>query len=357
MEVINIAQGSQEWLDWRKQGLSASESAVALELSPHKTRWRLWAEKIGRLQPEDLSHNPNVMRGKRKEDKVRELVEKQCGVYGLLPLCAEYSKDRYFRASFDGIGGEDIPEEFKCPHPSTMLKVLKYGCDSAAYKLYWIQVQHQMMVSGGMVGYLTFYCDELTDIPDKYIDPDTKVAWKRFEIERDDDFIYNKLLPEGRAFKLLMDTGTAPRKDPERDTFVPEAQAAVEWRSAAHQWLEVDREYATAKKKLDAANKIRSERGMALAALMGEFASGEYAGVKVTRFTPSGTVDYKAIVNERLALDESALDPYRRTAKQQVRVTSCESEVTDRSLKARKSELIQVASNANDSEATHLADW
>jgi len=85
MKVVDLNQRSDEWLQWRSKGVTASDIPIILGLSPYKTRWQLWAEKVGRINAPDISNNPNVKRGVRLEDEARQLAE---GRYGevLLPL-------------------------------------------------------------------------------------------------------------------------------------------------------------------------------------------------------------------------------------------------------------------------------
>ncbi|MFP4496496.1 MAG: YqaJ viral recombinase family protein, partial [Halochromatium sp.] len=40
MKIIDLAQRSPAWQQWRAQGITASEAAIILDRSPYKTRWR-----------------------------------------------------------------------------------------------------------------------------------------------------------------------------------------------------------------------------------------------------------------------------------------------------------------------------
>ena len=55
MTVVDLNQRSDEWLNWRSLGVTATDIPVILGLSPYKTVWQLWAEKTGRINPPDLS--------------------------------------------------------------------------------------------------------------------------------------------------------------------------------------------------------------------------------------------------------------------------------------------------------------
>ncbi len=65
MKIVDLTQGDDAWLAWRKGGITATDAAILLDRSPYKTRWRLWAEKSGFAREVDLSLNPLVRRGER----------------------------------------------------------------------------------------------------------------------------------------------------------------------------------------------------------------------------------------------------------------------------------------------------
>ena len=102
MKVIDLSQRTPAWHQWRIAGVTASEAPIIMGRSPYKTPWRLWAEKTGFVLPEDLSNNPNVLRGIRLEPQARRAFENAHNDF-LLPLCAEADHNVIFRASFDGI--------------------------------------------------------------------------------------------------------------------------------------------------------------------------------------------------------------------------------------------------------------
>lgn len=74
MQFVELDQRTDAWFEWRKNGITASESPVIVGLSPYQTPWRLWAEKTGFMERPDLSKNPNVQRGVLLEDAVRERI-------------------------------------------------------------------------------------------------------------------------------------------------------------------------------------------------------------------------------------------------------------------------------------------
>lgn len=63
----------EEWLEERKKGIGGSDAAVILGLNPYKNNIRLWEEKTGKIQAEDISDKPYVKYGTQAEDLLREL--------------------------------------------------------------------------------------------------------------------------------------------------------------------------------------------------------------------------------------------------------------------------------------------
>ena len=47
MGIINLIQGSPEWLELRKNKITGTDSSVLLGSNPFKTRLELWQQKMG----------------------------------------------------------------------------------------------------------------------------------------------------------------------------------------------------------------------------------------------------------------------------------------------------------------------
>jgi putative phage-type endonuclease len=50
-----IGDARAEWLDWRREGIGASDVAAILGISPWSSPWSVWAEKVGLLDGDDES--------------------------------------------------------------------------------------------------------------------------------------------------------------------------------------------------------------------------------------------------------------------------------------------------------------
>ena len=297
MRLLDLEQRSEAWLAWRQAGITATESSVILGLNPYMTPWRLWCEKVGRAQPADLSANPLVRFGIEHEDEVRQMFElKHLDV--VMPACAEFDEEPIFRASFDGLTSTMEPVEIKCPSESTLVDVRQNGLESAAGRLYRIQVQHQLMVSGAQHGWLVCFDRTTNDLIE-------------FVIERDEDLIA-EIRSKGREFfDRFVAKRKEPPKDPTRDIYVPKSDVDIA------RWTQFAADYAAAQKatdalqeQIDAYTAIKSRCRDELTAMMGEFLHADFAGVAITKRALRGTVNYKDFLQAK-GIAESELEAFR----------------------------------------------
>ncbi len=314
MIYVDLEQRSPEWLLWRSLGITATESAVILGRSPYKTPWRLWGEKTGRLQPADLSNNPLVRQGRLFEDAARQAFEvKHAEV--LFPQCAEYSAEPLFRASFDGLTSDGDPVEIKCPSEKVLSEVKTLGRESEAFKLYNIQVQHQLLVAGAEHGWLIFY--------------DCKSgALTEFEILSDEELIAT-ILKAGRDFWRAVVNDVEPKKDPQRDFFIPKTEREIqEWSSLADEFISSSHEVEVLKAQIDKLNVSRNRCKETLSSMMGEYRFADFAGVALTRRSVAGTVDYEKLC-EAKGITPAELASFRKKPKESwlIRTTVRENQV------------------------------
>lgn len=76
-EFVKAEQRSPEWFALRKEGITATEAAVIAGLSPYKTPFQLYAEKIGKWEPEPVG--AAAIRGILLENTVAEFYEMETG--------------------------------------------------------------------------------------------------------------------------------------------------------------------------------------------------------------------------------------------------------------------------------------
>ena len=63
----------------RNTGLGASDAAAAIGVSPYKSRFSLWAEKTGQVEPPDLSEKEAVQWGNYLQPRIAEVYADKTG--------------------------------------------------------------------------------------------------------------------------------------------------------------------------------------------------------------------------------------------------------------------------------------
>ncbi|WP_448205419.1 YqaJ viral recombinase family nuclease [Azospirillum sp. sgz302134] len=304
MNVIDHIQGTPQWHAWRAGKVTASEAAVVLGKSPYKTPYRLWAEKVGLIPEEDLSRNPNVRRGKQLEEVIRHRMAESTGML-LVPMCGECSEHPELAASFDALDDDGCPVEIKAPGQSVFGDLEALGEDSEAYRLYWHQVQHQLLVAGAKRATLIFACETQTD---------GKLDVIEFTIERDDAFLAD-YIPTALEFARKVRENVEPDKDPARDVWAPTSEEErAAWDTFVTEYRSVTAALAAAKAEMDKAKKAVEAVEQKLVAKMDAFSIAEAGGLRINRFLVRGTVDYKALLADHCPdLPESEINRYRKS--------------------------------------------
>lgn len=184
MKIVDLVQGSPEWLEHRDKFKNASEAPVIMGVSPYKTRDALLREKKTGDRPEHSAHTEALFqRGHDAEAAARPIVEQQIGEE-LYPVVATRGG---LGASFDGITLlEDVVWECKLWNEG---KATDVRAGKAPEQDYW-QLVHQFYVSGAQKLIYTVTdgtADKLESLHierTEEIEQDIKrllAAWKQFD--------------------------------------------------------------------------------------------------------------------------------------------------------------------------------
>lgn len=304
MKVINVRQRTEAWFRWREKGISASDAAVLLGESPHKTLWRLWAEKTGYAAPEDLSQNPHVQRGVKYEPEAIAAYEERFDEM-LLPVCIESKVQPILKASLDGMDSLGRPVEVKCPSDSVWNEVVSAGELSEAYQLYYYQVQWQMMVAKADTGFLVFYHIETKQL-------------QVFTIQADSE-LQDRMKQEAEKLWEQIEKRRAPEKDPERDIYIPADADVPQWVGLAEEFRTHETEIQKLQAKIVELKEQQKPLVDQMVEMMGEFYTADFCGVGITRYQTQ-RVNYKQIVEDRLVLTEAEVTQYTESSERK-RVT------------------------------------
>ncbi|WP_415889155.1 lambda-exonuclease family protein [Providencia huaxiensis] len=157
MVVVDCEQGTPEWLEWRKSGVTATCSPILMgSESALKTPYQLYLQYVGLLAPEDLSAIKQVRAGNLNEPLARAWAERKYGQISL-PLCVSHRDYPYMIASLDGQFDDGYLLEIKNLSAQKHLDILKLKNNSPDFKYYYWQVQHQLFVTGAPGAYLLFW--------------------------------------------------------------------------------------------------------------------------------------------------------------------------------------------------------
>ena len=151
MRKVDHEQGSQAWLDWRKNFLTATDAAMLLGASPYTTPFKGWQRKVGQA-PEQFV-NQAMLRGNREEPKAREMFIQQYGLE-MNPCCIESEKHTFLGASLDGISS--------CGQYLLEIKSTRHSDSIPDFHI--CQMQHQMLCTDGLAKkcyYVTIWENEI----------------------------------------------------------------------------------------------------------------------------------------------------------------------------------------------------
>ena len=151
MQYQEIVEQSNfgEWREAHKTGIGASQIAAVLGESRYGSRLRVWAEKVGRLEPADLSDNEAVQMGIELEpfvaEKYFQRTKRVVSKAGMLLRSEAYpwaicTPDYWI---MDDDGTWNIP----CQIKTTSAYRLNDWADGPPVEVWW-QVQHEMFVTG-----------------------------------------------------------------------------------------------------------------------------------------------------------------------------------------------------------------
>lgn len=137
-----MEQNSSAWMEWRRQGIGASDAPIIMGVSPYTTRYGLWLEKSG-LAPAREEPNFIQEKGHEAEKRARAAYEAQHGFVTMAPTLCVLESLPFIRASLDGWDGKTVLE-IKLASKDDHKGIL----EGRVPDRYWPQVQHQLMVTG-----------------------------------------------------------------------------------------------------------------------------------------------------------------------------------------------------------------
>lgn len=155
MKIVDLIQGSPEWLEYRSDRIMATDASVILGVNPFMDAFTLWEQKLGFADPSP--ENDSMRRGRLLEEEARQLFIKLTGIE-MKPVVCESSERPWQAASLDGLSTcRKYILEIKSPKEDTH----RFACIEGGVPVYYIaQMQHQLCVTGAEKAYYFSYRPE-----------------------------------------------------------------------------------------------------------------------------------------------------------------------------------------------------
>lgn len=269
-----MQQNTDEWLNFRKNKIGASDCPIIMGISPWKTPYQLWSEKIGITEPSVA--NQAMQRGTALEESARHKYIEMSGT-NVFPQVVIHPTYPWMIASMDGrdISGEHAVE-IKCPgkadHGSSQCGIIPIK--------YYPQLQHQLEVCGlEKMFYFSF----------------DGVSGVILEIHRNDKYIEAMIKQEKEFFRCMQELESPVLTD--RD-YVQRNDNA---------WVNTAIEYKLTKLQLKELERKENELRERLAIMSGQ-KNSMGGGIKLQKIAKKGLIDYSKIEELR----NIKLDVYRK---------------------------------------------
>lgn len=209
MEDMN--QNTQEWLEWRCNGVGASDAPAIMGKSLYKTKLELWNEKFNKVIEQDESKEFIFNKGHRLEAWARPGIEFETGL-SWRPALFEHKTFPFIRASLDGWQPQ-VMEAWECKFMGkdlwNILADESLTIDQRIPPQYFDQLMQQFFVSGAKAILLTGVKEEKID------DVKTNKAYT-LRVERTpeyEEYINKTLAPALFAFWKSVQDGVKPEAE------------------------------------------------------------------------------------------------------------------------------------------------
>lgn len=182
--LVNLQQGTTEWLQWRKGGIGASDAPTIMGENPWKTADELLLDKLGRAKP--VGTTAAMARGTALEPEARRRYESMTRI-SVAPACLQSTKHEWQRASVDGLATDgSAVVEIKCGE-----SVYAKTAGGGRVPSYYVgQLQHILAVTA--LPQIDFFC-WLPNRPEVHL-----------RVKRDDRYIARLLVAEEAFWQKLM---------------------------------------------------------------------------------------------------------------------------------------------------------
>ena len=273
-----LTQNTDAWLELRKRKIGASDAPVIMNVSPWKTPYKLWTEKVG-IDNENFVSRA-MQEGLNKEQEARDEFIRQTNIPVVPKVCFHECHD-WMMASLDGI---DKEEKYIVEIKNAGLTDHTVAKNGKIPEKYFPQVQHQLEVTGlDMAYYFSYRNGEGVIV----------------EVERDNKFI-SEMVSEEKKFFLCMQDFVAPKMTSKDYVSVDD----VEFTSAAAELRKILQEMTALTKREEELKKMLTD--MCESKSLNNVACN---GMHISKCVRKGNIDYASIPE----LKKIDLEIFRKT--------------------------------------------
>jgi putative phage-type endonuclease len=288
MKFIDLQQGSKEWIEYRRTRIGASDSPVILGVSPFKTPFGLYEEKV---YGKSVRLNEAMKRGTRREDEARLWL---CHHFDMqfVPRIVEHKDHEWKFASLDALSYNNL---FLVEIKWANSIVHSLAKKDQVVDYYYPQIQSQLACTGLDRGYF-LSCFESPDHPLEFI---------LVEVKRDNLFI-EKMIEKEKEFYQRCIVEMQPPDMMDADYEHVKDNLHFDYRCA---------EYHRISKEIAALEKEKKSHYDAII----EMSSGRSCrseAFKATKFTVKGNIEYGKIPQ----LKDVNLESFRKETREQWRI-------------------------------------
>lgn len=283
-----LTQNTDAWLELRRRKIGASDAPVIMKVSPWKTPYKLWAEKVG-IDNENVITRA-MQEGINKEQEARDEFIRLTNIPVAPKVCFHECHD-WMMASLDGI---DKDEKHIVEIKNAGSVDHEVAVRGKIPEKYFPQLQHQLEVTGlNMAYYFSYRHGEGAIV----------------EVGRDDKFIAEMLSEEKKFFACMQDF-VAPKMTTKDYVAIDE----VEFTRAAAELKKILQEMTVLTKREDELKKMLTD--MCESKSLTNVACN---GMHISKCVRKGTIDYASIPE----LKKIDLEIFRKTPISYWRLKNC----------------------------------
>jgi putative phage-type endonuclease len=262
MGVLQLEQGTQEWLDWRKTIIGGSDAPVIMGFNQWSTQYNLWEDKLGLSKPK--VDNFAMSRGRELEPVARDVFERET-LTCVSPQVVVSDEYGWMGASFDGVSEcGKVAVEIKCPGD----KAHEMAKNKIVPDYYYPQLQHSIAVKNlDMIFYFSFKNES---------------DYALIEVKRNQDYIDDMVQKEWGFWERV------------RNFEAPEMISRDFVSVDTNEWDRAARDYLLAKNNVELWTKKLDEYRDHLIE-MANNSNCIGGGLRLTKTTRKGAVNYKNI--------------------------------------------------------------